>query len=144
MLDSSSLLIKLEFRHTGFVDEAISILHRWQKKMILLPRKKLRTKMVMILLISALPIRSNSLTWLFLYTDIYNNYYCNILDQHAKVTLQSVCSFFFNKRFLNMISEKHRGTELNLRLCSHGIAFCGVTKIYRVYCEHLSDMWLSL
>ena len=39
-----------------------------------------------------------------------------------------------------MISEKHRGTELNLRLCSHGIAFCGVTKIYQVYCEHLSDM----
>ena len=64
--DSSSLLIKLEFGHTGFIYEAISILHRWQKKMILLPRKKLRTKMVMILLISALPIRSNSLTWLFL------------------------------------------------------------------------------
>ena len=39
------------------------------------------------------------------------------------MTLQSVCSFFFNKSFLNMISEKHRGTELNLRLCSHGIAF---------------------
>jgi len=63
--DSSSLLIKLEFRHTGFVYEAISILHWWQKKMILLARKKLRTKMVMILLISALPVRSNSLTWWF-------------------------------------------------------------------------------
>ena len=63
--DSSSLLIKLEFGHTGFIYEAISILHRWQKKIILLPRRKLRTKMVRILLTHALPIRSNSLTWLF-------------------------------------------------------------------------------
>ena len=42
--DSSSLLIKLEFGHTGFIYEAIGILHRWQKKIILFPRKKLRTK----------------------------------------------------------------------------------------------------
>ena len=97
---SSSLLIKLEFRHTGFVYEAISILHRWQKKMILyLPRKKLTSKMVMILLILALPIRSNSLTWLYClnwhlqiivtYSISMPKWHCSLYD----------CSIFFNKRF---------------------------------------------